>query len=139
MFNGTVWNQGTIYRNAQIRYTQIVYCTQLIYQVRAKTYDFWLSGQYGKHNINIFLFHPLGPYRKWCVAPEFFVLISSTWSTQIWRIRYGGSWSIYFLFETNKLLYILLWKVYLRNTSFILYFVLYDWANFTFWKCLFYT
>ena len=32
--------------------------------------------------------------QKWCVAPEFFVL---NYSTRIWRIRYGGSWSIYFL------------------------------------------
>ena len=29
---------------------------KLIYQVRANTYDFWLSGQYGKYNSNIFLF-----------------------------------------------------------------------------------
>ena len=35
--------------------------------------------------------------QKGCVAPEFFVLISSHCSTQILRIRYGGSWSIYFL------------------------------------------
>ena len=33
---------------------------KLIYQVRAN--DFWLSGQYGKYNSNIFLFHPLGPF-----------------------------------------------------------------------------
>jgi len=39
--------------------------------------------------------------QKGCVAPEFFVLISSQCSTQIWRIRYGGSWSIYFLVESN--------------------------------------
>ena len=31
-------------------------------QVRANTYDFWLSGQYGKFNSNIFLFHPLSPF-----------------------------------------------------------------------------
>ena len=83
--------QGTIYRNAQLRYTHIMYCTlweeckqthcphrswrertkalmwyysptknKLIYQ--ANTYDFWLSGQYGKYNSNIFLFLPLGPF-----------------------------------------------------------------------------
>ena len=40
--------------------------------------------------------------QKWCVAPEFFVLISSHCSTQIWRIRYGGSWSIYFLVVTKS-------------------------------------
>ena len=66
----------------------------IIYQVRANTYDFWLSDQFGKYNSNIFLF-PLGLYLK--NAPEFFVLISYHCSTQIWRMRYGGSWSIYFL------------------------------------------
>ena len=80
---------------------------KLIYQFRANIYDFWLSGQYGKYNRNIFLFHPLGPFplfpQKWCVAPEFFVLISSHCSTQIWRIRYGGSWPLYFL-EKRKFL-----------------------------------
>jgi len=35
---------------------------QLIYQIRANTYDFWLSGQYGKFNSNVILFHPLGPF-----------------------------------------------------------------------------
>ena len=35
--------------------------------------------------------------QKWCVAPEFFVVISSHYSTQIWRMKYGGSWFIYFL------------------------------------------
>ena len=42
--------------------------------------------------------------QKWCVAPEFFVLISSHCSTQIWRIRYGGSCSIYFLIPLKFLL-----------------------------------
>ena len=76
---------------------------KLTYQVRANTYDFWLSGQYGKYNSNIFLFHPLGPFpSKWCVASEFFVLISSHCSTRIWSIRYEGSWSIYFLTITKS-------------------------------------
>jgi len=35
---------------------------KLIYQVRTNAYDFWLSGQYGKYNSNIFLFLPLGPF-----------------------------------------------------------------------------
>ena len=34
---------------------------KLLYQVRANTFDFCLSGQYGKYNSNICLFHPLGP------------------------------------------------------------------------------
>ena len=41
--------------------------------------------------------------QKWCFAPEFYVLISSHCSTQIWRIRYGGSWFLYFL-EKRKFL-----------------------------------
>ena len=41
-------------------------------------------------------------HQKWCVAPDFFVLISSHCSTQIWRIRYGGSWSIYFLVRKTR-------------------------------------
>ena len=124
--------QGTIYRNAQLRHTHIIYCTlweeckqtqcphrswrerttalmwyycptknKLIHQVKANTYDFWLSGQYGKYNSNIFLFQPLAHFpQKWCVAHEFFDLISSHCSTQIWRIRYGDSWSIHFLINS---------------------------------------
>ena len=66
---------------------------KLIYQVRANTYDFWLSGQYGKYKY--FYSTPWALFlQKWCVAPEFFVLISSHCGTQIWRIRYGGSWRI---------------------------------------------
>ena len=41
-------------------------------------------------------------HQKWCVAPDFFVLISSHCSTQIWRMRYGGSWSIYFLVRKTR-------------------------------------
>ena len=120
------------HRNAQLRYTQIVYCTlweeckqtqcpfrswkertkalmwyysptknKLIYKVRTNTYDFWHSGQYGKYNSNIFLFHPLGPL-MFCGAPEFLALISSHCSTQIGRISYGDSWSIYFLGVTSR-------------------------------------
>jgi len=77
---------------------------KLIYQVRANTYDFWLSCLYGKYNSNIFLFHPL-PWglipQKWWVAPELFVLISSPYSTQIWRIRYGGSWGVYIFLDRD--------------------------------------
>ena len=69
---------------------------QLIYQVRGNTYDFWLSGQYWKYFYSI----PCALFpQKWCAPSEFFVLISHC-STQIWRIRYGGSWSIYFLHYT---------------------------------------
>ena len=46
--------------------------------------------------IAIYFISPRPPH-NWCFAPEFFVLIASHCSTQIWRIRYGGSWSIYFL------------------------------------------
>ena len=46
---------------------------------------------------------PLGPFslKKRCVAPDFFVLISSHCSTQIWRMRYGGFRSIYFLLHAQ--------------------------------------
>ena len=120
-------SQGTIYRNAQLRYTQIVYCSlweeckktqcpHTSWRERTKALIWYynptknkliyiklerihmISGQYGNYNSNIFLFHPLGPFpSKWCVAPEFYVLISFHCSTQISCMRYGGSWSIYFL------------------------------------------
>ena len=75
---------------------------KLIYQVKVNTNDFWLSGQYGKCNSKIFFFHLLGPFPS--------KIMRSTWilcfdllhcSTQIWRIRLGGSWSTYFLIQTN--------------------------------------
>ena len=60
---------------------------KLIYQVRANTNDFWLSGQYGKYNSNIFLL--LGPFpsKMMRTAPELYVFISSHCSTPIWRMR----------------------------------------------------
>ena len=120
---------GTIYRNAQLRYTQIVYFTlgeeckqtqcphiswrertkalmwyysptkiKLIYQVRANTYDFGSLVNIETSIAIYFYSTPCALFtQKWCVAPKFFVLISFQCSTQIWRIRYGGSWSIYFL------------------------------------------
>ena len=153
-----------MYRNAQLRYTQIVYCTlweeckqtqcphcshrswrertkalmwyysptknKLIYQVRANINDFWLSGQYGKYKSNIFLFHPLGSFPSKmmrCVAPEFFVLISShcsTQRTQNWRIIYVGFWSIgkenlqhvWFLSKQNLWLLIIIFSPFLFYT-----------------------
>ena len=81
--------QGTIYRNAQLRYTHIMYCTlweeceqtqcphrswrertkALMWyyspkkvNISSKTYDFWFSGQYGKYNSLLFLFLPLGRF-----------------------------------------------------------------------------
>ena len=124
--------QGTIYRNAQLRYKQIVYCTlweeckqtqcphrswkertkalrwfysptknKSKYQVRPNTYDFRLSGQYGKYNINIFLFHPLGPFlSKMLHYPWILCFDLLPLQYTYWRIRYGGSWSIYFLITT---------------------------------------
>ena len=71
---------------------------KLIYQVRANTYDFWLPGQYGKFNSNIFLFHPLGPFpSKMMRCPlilcvDFLQLHYTDLTHEIWR-----SWSIYFL------------------------------------------
>ena len=68
-------------------------------KTRANTYDFWLSSHYMENTIAIYSYSTpwaLFP-QKLCFAPEFFVLISSHCSTQIWRMRNGGSWCIYFL------------------------------------------
>ena len=75
--------------------------TKLIYQVRANTYDFWFLVNI-ENTIAIYSYSiPWAIFpQKWCVALEFFVLISSHCSTQIWRMRYDGSWSIYVLFIT---------------------------------------
>ena len=56
-----------------------------------------------ENTIEIYSYSTLWAFfpHKWCVAPEFFVLISSHCSTQIWCIRYGGSWSIYFLVSSS--------------------------------------
>ena len=79
--------QGTIYRNAQLRYTHIMYCERNVNKpsaptevegkglklwcditvqkkvnISSKTYDFWFSGQYGKYNSNLFFFLPLGRF-----------------------------------------------------------------------------
>ena len=52
---------------------------KFIYQVKANTYDFWLSGQYWKYKGIYFYYTPWALFpQKWCVAPEFFVLISPT-------------------------------------------------------------
>ena len=114
--------QGTIYRNAQLRHTHIIYCTlweeckqtqcphrswrerttalmwyycptknKLIHQVKANTYDFWLSGQYGKYNSNIFLFHPLGPFPSkmmrcpWIFCFDLLPLQYTDLTHEIWR------------------------------------------------------
>jgi len=74
---------------------------KIIYQVRANTYDFWLSGQYEQSNILLSTPGALFP-QKWCVAREFFVSISSQCSTQIWRMRYGGPCPIYLLVLTKR-------------------------------------
>ena len=86
---------------------------KLIYQVRANTYDFWLSGQYGKYNSNIFLFHPLDPFLSkmmrcpWTLCFDLLPLQYTDLTHHAW-CRYGGSWSIYFL-NINKRLKIKLW------------------------------
>ena len=124
------WKQGTIYRNAQLRYTHIMCCTlweeckqiqcpprswrerttalmwcysptknKLIYQELERIQMIFGILVIMKNTVAIYFYSTpwaLFP-QKWCVAPEFFVLISSHCSTQIWRMRYGGSWSIYFL------------------------------------------
>ena len=47
------------------------------------------------------LFHPWALFPQKRFAPDFFVLISSHCCTQIWRMRYGGSRSIYFLLHAQ--------------------------------------
>ena len=64
---------------------------KLIYQVRANTYDFWLSCQYGKYHSNIFLFHPLGPFpQKWCVAHLFWSPPSAVHRFHVWDMAVPG-------------------------------------------------
>ena len=74
--------------------------------------------------------------QKWCVAPEFLVLISSHCSTQIWRIRYGGSWSIYFLIipmlPTLEMRILLPkryhnWKIYFQNYK--QWYLIHNWSD----------
>ena len=71
--------------------------TKLIYQVTANT---WFLAFWSIWKIQyIFLFHPLGPFlSKIMRCPWILVLmmISSHYSTQIWRIKYGK----YFLLPT---------------------------------------
>ena len=63
---------------------------KFIYIVRANTYDFWLSGQYGKFNSNIFLFHPLGPFpSKMMRCPEFYI-----WSPPITAEHRFDAWDM---------------------------------------------
>ena len=81
---------------------------KLIYQVRANTYDFGFLVNM-ENTIAIYSYSTpwtLFP-QKWCVAPEFCVLISLHCSTHIWRIRYGSSWSIFFLVYRVPLLSLL--------------------------------
>ena len=121
----TTLDQGTLYRNAQLRYTHIMYCTlwekckqtqcsHRSWRERTTVLTWYYSPTKNKlerilmtfgflvnieNTIEIYSYSTpwaLFP-QKWCVAPEFFVLISSHCSTQILRIRHGGSWSIYFL------------------------------------------
>ena len=87
----------------ELWYTHIMYCTcgrnvnkpSAPTEVEGKGLQLW-SGQYG-NTIAIYSFSTpwFFSLKKWCVAHEFFVLISSHCSTQIWRMKYDGSWSIY--------------------------------------------
>ena len=61
---------------------------KLIYQVRANTYEFWLSGRYGKYNSIIYSYSlpwDLFP-QKWCMA-----LNSLFWSPPTAVHRFGAS------------------------------------------------
>ena len=62
----------------------------IIYQVRANTYDLWLSSQYGKYNSIIFLFHPLGSFPSkmmrcpWILCFDLLPLQYTDLTHQIW-------------------------------------------------------
>ena len=64
---------------------------KLIYQVRANTYDFWLSGQFGKYNSKIFLFHPFAPFPSklmrcpWILCFDLLLLQFTDLTNQIWQ------------------------------------------------------
>jgi len=70
----------------------------LIYQVRENTF---ILGFLVNMEITIAIYFYSTPWalfpQKKCVAPELFVLISSFCSIQIRSMKYGGTWSIYFL------------------------------------------
>ena len=103
---------GTIYRNAHLRYTHIIYCTLweeckqtqrphrswrertkglMWYNSPTKNNDFWLSGQYGKYNSNIFLFHPFGPFPSkimrcpWILCLDLLPMQYTNLTHEIWR------------------------------------------------------
>ena len=61
---------------------------KLIYQIRANTYAFWLSDQYGKYISNIFLFHPFSPSPQKCLWILCFDLLPLQYTNlthEIWR------------------------------------------------------
>ena len=78
---------------------------KIIYQVRANKYYFWLSGQYGKYNSNIFLFHPLGPFPSkmmrcpWILCFDLLPLQYTDLTHEIWRFL------VYIFLGCNKNLY----------------------------------
>ena len=98
-------DQGTIYRNAHLRYTYIVYCklweeckqTQCPTQkLKEKDYSSdvilqFNKKQYGKYNSNIFLFHPLGPFPSkmmrypWILCFDLLPLQYTDLTHEIWR------------------------------------------------------
>ena len=135
--------QGTIYRNAHVRYTHIIYCTlweeckqtlwphrswrertkalmwyysptrnKLIYQFRENTYDFWLSGHYGKYNSNIFLFHPLGPFPSkmircpWILCLDLLPLQYTDLTHEIWQFLFYiflGRYVVFVMFTPSPM------------------------------------
>ena len=78
---------------------------KLIHQFRANTFDFWLSGQYGKYKSNIFLFHPLGPFPSkmmrcpWILCLDLLPLQYTDLTYEIWRFL------VYIFLETASLTY----------------------------------
>ena len=63
---------------------------------RANTYDFWLSGQYGKYNSNIFIFHSLGPFPSKMLNSLFWSPTTAVHRFDAWDMTVPGlyiSWS----------------------------------------------
>ena len=79
-------------KGLKLWYDITVQKNKLIYQVRASTYDFWLSGQYGKYNINRFLFHPLSPFSwkmmlcPWILCFDLLHFSTHDLTHEIWRL-----------------------------------------------------
>ena len=73
-------------------------------------YDFWLSGQYGKYNSNIFLFHPKDPFHSkimrcpWILCFDLLPLEYTDLTHEIWRflVYIFLAWNLEKLFKKTS-------------------------------------